>query len=102
MIEYNSTMYVNLSDLEDFNIIENASEYFKKLPDEVKLKVVGDDFYEIFQQYAALENSDDQSCYVKNFIVSESEVGINITEFDTSFYVDFVDCNYLRNRIYLK
>lgn len=102
MIEYNSTTYVALFDLEELNLIEDSVDYFKKLPDEVKLKVVPDFFYDTFQQYAALENSDEQSCYVANFIVPESEVEIIINEFDSGFYVDFVDVNYLRNRIYLK
>jgi hypothetical protein len=109
MIEYirtflrsDGTRYINLSDLEYFNLITSASEYFKKLPDEAKLKVVDDDFYTTFQRYATLTSSDEQSVSVADFIVSESEFGINIAEFDSSFYVDFVECNYLLNKLHLK
>lgn len=103
MIIYNATYYVNLLELYNMGLIEDVTGYFQKLPEEVKLKVVKDEIYEVFQKYATILDSEEENVYVVPWIVSESDVDEFMDKFDEMFlFMDLVDVNYLRNRLYLK
>lgn len=96
MIVYNDTNYVDVYTLFCIGIVPDASAFFKKLPEEVRLKVVNDEIYDVLKKYADLFGTEVVSWVIPVSALEDSE------DYDYLTYMDHVDQTYLINKLYTR